>query len=61
MLYSVELGGLCLEGQTGLEPAPQGFAVPRIIRFAIAPHLAAHHGFEPQYPESESGVLPLDE
>ena len=38
MLYSVELGGLCLEGQTGLEPAPQGFAVPRIIRFAIAPY-----------------------
>ena len=23
--------------------------------------LAAHHGFEPQFPDPESGVLPLDE
>ncbi len=25
------------------------------------PHCAARHGFEPRYPDSESGVLPLDD
>lgn len=54
-----------MEGPIRFELIPQGFAVPRISHFATAPStyivLAALRGFEPQLPESEAGVLPLDE
>lgn len=51
----------CLEETARFELAPQGFAVPCITVLLCLHILAALRGFEPQLPESEAGVLPLDE
>lgn len=43
-----------LESQAGFEPAPQGFAVPHINRFATETELVGKTGIEPATPASQT-------